>query len=288
MTRLYYQLQRDCRLRRRASLVELAPLLAHPQVGALLSGRPRAHEQAGPGPVSISCIIEAGGEPLKVTLDAEEISRRLEWLRRMPRRCKECPADRHHLTAAGEQTIGCIGVIHLPLARETEQALLSVVDALLENSAELEPTVTLPVRFIWDNGLDGEEIRALRKRSDLFASPEPVEARIGPFLQKQLLNTDQLLSLFFLPGVKPRHYLHMFAPFAMELVSRARSWSDALGSDALAELIPFFETMALASDLDVELQIIYLRDAAEAEQEAQTPPPRTPTVPPSSAAAPEG
>ncbi|MDY0062489.1 MAG: hypothetical protein RBU45_21935 [Myxococcota bacterium] len=261
MTVLYYQLQKNCRLSSRLSLEEIAPLLHDPRLRAqLLTGTKATFSGAIARVGTLEYQLEAGGPPQRLSSEPAELLRRLQELYRLRRRCKDCEALRPASPLASEWPLSCVGELPLPLPARLEQLLLQVVDDLLASSAELEPTVTLPIRYLWDNGLDGEELRQLRDRPDLFARSTATEARIGPFLEKQRLDTDQLLSLFLLPGLHPGPELHLLAPFATEFVQRARLRLAPEDLAVLEPLLPLFEAVATASDLGVGLQLILLGD----------------------------
>ena len=284
MTILYYHIQKSCRLKRRHSLMDLAPMLE------LL--RCRAEEEAEAGQAlgadstwlvealrgsRVRYLVESGGPTHSLSPEPEELARGIDLIRRLRRRCNECEANCRPRELPGGMGLGCIGWLDLPVVEEAENGLLSLVEELMEHSAELDPTTTLPVRFIWDNGLQGGEIAELREHREVFEASEALEARIGPFLQKHPLNTNQFLSLFFLPGKLHRPYLHLFGPFFSELVRIGTERSEEAGP-RLAPWLCFFDSLVLASELDVEMEVIYLRQATtqkEVEPRLATPLPRS-------------
>ncbi len=253
-----YVIARPCSLKSEYGPLELAAVLGHPDLTELLfEGLRRARPDA-PAPAPLALVAELGGDPLRLSLGAEELLRRCEAIYRLRRRCRDCPANRHPHVIAGLQALGCIGSVPLPVRGPQEEAMLGVVEEILERAAEFETTATLPVRFIWDNGLEGAGIRALRGRRDVFERSEAVEARIGPFLQKQLLDTNQFLSLFFLPGKVRLPYLGLFSPFFAEFV-RLAAQREGEELDLLSPLIRLGDAMTVAAEIGMALDLAYLR-----------------------------
>ncbi len=266
MTILCYHIQKDCRLKEGLTFLDMIPFIMIPSVQEQVRSRQRrGHGEArDEGHQTYRFQVEVGARVEYVEVGAEELGAKVRRIMRFIRRCRDCPANLSP-SAGG---VGCFGHVDLPITRRQEELLLAVVERLMESSGQFDPTVTLPVRYIWDNGLEGEEIALLRERSDILASKERIEARIGPFLQKKPLNTDQLLSLIMLPGKIRRPYLHLFAPFFAQFVRMARElpvedvWQ-------IESLILYCEAMGMASDLDVPVEAVYLDEAPEAEDRGE-------------------
>jgi len=255
----YHHVQQPCRLKDRFGLIELAPVLERrAEIGGLLGASRRSRGQAPelePG----HYLVHAGDDtPFEHTVEPEELVRRFEAVFRHRRRCRECPANRHPLAILSDHGLGCVGRLPLPIPAGAEESLLGVVESIMDRAAELDQGVTLPVRFIWDNGIQGDEVAAQRAAGGVFESPESAQRRVGPFLAKRPLNSDQFLALVLQPGELRRPYLHLFAPFFLEFASLARqSEDDELA--ALAPLTRLADAVCSASDLDVGMQLIYLQ-----------------------------
>lgn len=268
MIACYYHVEHPCRLKDRYGLIDLAPVLEHrAEIGRLLGANRRSRDQS-PLLNSATYRVHSGDAPLEVTVEPDELVRRFEAVFRQRRRCRECPANRHPLAILSDHGLGCIGSLPLPIPLAAEENLLSVVERIMDRSAELDQGVTLPVRFIWDNGIQGDEVTAQREAGGVFESAEPAERRVGPFLAKRPLNSDQFLALVLQPGQLRRPYLHLFAPFFVEFSEvAAQSPHDELA--ALAPFTRLAEAVCTASDLNVPLQLVYLQEPVRASAGSQ-------------------
>lgn len=244
-----YQIGFECVVKRRFSVLELAPLV-HAEGGPdALRQRYQLPFADGGEPPPLVRTSPSHGRLAAVEVQPADVARRAEALVRFRRTCRDCPAN----LWGRRDGFGCFGQIALPLMADAEVGLMRVVERIMEGGDGSEAAAAAPIRFVWDNGVAGEEVAALRAEEGWFERPEAVTSRVGPFLDKRPVSSDQVLEVFL---GKPRfrlEYAVMFGPF----LEAFAGVFEELGEEAAwaAQLARYFEALRLAGDLAVHTSV---------------------------------
>jgi hypothetical protein len=252
----------DCRLKQRFTLAQLAPIVLTEGGPDGLLQRLRTGEPSSPASGAVG--VEMGGSTpdqrvvtrtsptesglIETLIPPNEAQRRAEAARRFRRTCRDCPANGD----AGRQGFGCFGTMRMPIPGEAEEALMLVIVRIMEGGDDVQPGAASPIRHIWDNGLTGRQVNDLRARGGWFERHAPVVARVGPFLEKRDISSDQVFEVFLAAARFPVEYAVLFSAFLAEFPRLAADADPAIAVDA-APLIRFFRSLLLASDLGVNV-----------------------------------
>jgi hypothetical protein len=187
---------------------------------------------------------------VETVISIAEAQRRADALRRFRRTCRDCPAN----ATAGRDGFGCFGTLRLPITAAAEQALMQVIVLIMEGGDDVDANAAAPIRHIWDNGLTGEDVGALRSRPGFFELEAPEVARVGPFLEKRDISSDQVFEVFMAAATFPLEYAVLFSGFLAEFPRLAAATDPAVAVDA-APLIRFFRALLTAQDLGVDTHL---------------------------------
>jgi len=258
-----YQIGYDCALKRRFTLQELAPLLHGGGGPDTLRRRYRPPYAEGEEPPTLTRTSPAHGRLEPVEIEPAEVARRADALVRARRSCRDCPAN----LWGKRDGFGCFGFVKLPLLAEAESGLMRVIERLMEGGDATDAGAAIPIRFVWDNGVGGEAVGVLREEEGWFELDEPVVSRVGPFLEKRPVSSDQVLEVFL---AYPRFGLEYAVMFGAFLAEFGRVFEE-LGEEAAwaAELARYFEALQLAGELAVDTQVTALRPAGEEEEDEE-------------------
>jgi len=256
---LDYHVGFSCPIKRRFSLDQLAPVvLAEGGVEAVRTRyRPPLSEEDPPPPLTRTHPGPAG----RREVPPAEVARLAEALARFTRSCRDCPAN----LGGSRAGYGCVGTVDLPLPEEAERCLMAVIERIMEGGGEADAGADLPIRFIWDNGVPGEAIAALRAEEGWLKLDEAVVSRVGPFLEKRPVSSDQVLEVFLGAPRFGLEYAVMFGPFLAAFPRLAAS----LGEEAepAAPFVHLFDALHLAGELGVDTHLTPLKAAPDEETE---------------------
>lgn len=278
----------DCRIKHRLTLMQLAPLVHADGGVTALAERlkatpdgPVGGASAGSDPALATSGAVIGGaagalpEPrpglhrtspseaglVETVIALPEARRRADALRRFRRTCRDCPANGPMREApgggpgpGGKAGFGCFGTLTLPITASSEQALMLVIVLIMEGGDHVDSAAAAPIRHIWDNGLTGDNVSALRGRPGFFELDCAVVARVGPFLEKRDISSDQVFEVFLSAATFPLEYAVLFSGFLAEFPRLAAVTDATLATDA-APLISFFRSLLLAQDLGVDTHL---------------------------------
>ena len=301
-----YHVGLACGIKRRFSLVQLAPIVRHPDPTELANQHTRALDGAeGAEPLVVRHPGEAG--LAEISVPHAEVVRRAEAVTRFRRKCRDCPANLGRPPGG----FGCFGHIPLPIPAAAEHAVMAVVERTMEGGEDVDPGAGAPIRFIWDNGLDGAHVSAQRSSREVMEAEAPVVCRVGPFLEKREISSDQVLQQLL--GTNPfrMEYAVLFGPFLSEFGRLARDlWrlhdeagqgesaeppidpvdvipepfvsrpemrtltpggapGEAIDLDAVAPLMRFLEAVRLAGELGVDTHLTPLVPVVEVVESAE-------------------
>ncbi len=266
----------DCRIKHRLTLMQLSPLVhAEGGITALLhrlrdpgaaSGSAAAAADALGGDADATANVALGGSAagrfglrrtspteaglVETFIPAAEAQRRADILRRFRRTCRDCPAN----AAAGRQGFGCFGTLPLPITAAAEEALMLVIVLIMEGGDDVDANAAAPIRHIWDNGLTGEDVGTLRAQPGFFELEAPVVARVGPFLEKRDISSDQVFEVLLTASTFALEYAVLFTGFLAEFPRLAAATDPALAVDA-APLIRLFRALSSAQELGVDTHL---------------------------------
>jgi len=263
----------DCSFKRRFTLAQVAPVLHAPGGPAAVQERQRGVEaDEGQGPEESTTHDASEGGPaltrtnptevglVETVIPGGEAMRRAEAALRFRRTCRDCPANGDR----GRAGFGCYGTLSMPIAEASERALIEVIVRIMEGGDDVDAGATAPIRHIWDNGVSGERVGALRRRGGWFEGAGPAVARVGPFLEKRDFSSDQLFEVFLGAGKFPLEYTVLFRAFLSEFPRLARSMDAQVAGDA-APLIRFFGDLLRAHELGVDVHLTPLGPGPAAE-----------------------
>ncbi len=262
----------DCSFKRRFTLAQVAPVVHAPGGPAGVQERLRSADPGGGGQEEASTPdASEGGAALRRTSPTEaglvetvipgiEATRRTEAALRFRRTCRDCPANGDR----GREGFGCYGTLSMPIAEASERALIEVIVRIMEGGDDVDAGATAPIRHIWDNGVSGRRVGALRQREGWFEGAGPVVARVGPFLEKRDFSSDQLFEVFLGAGKFPLEYTVLFRAFLSEFPRLAMAMDTQVAADA-APLSRFFGDLLRAHDLGVDVHLTQLIPGPAAE-----------------------
>lgn len=257
-----YEVGFQCGIKRRFSLEELMPVLDAPES---VEGLLERYTHPNLEPDSLTPITRwlpgpEGGRAIE--LSAAEVARRTDAVIRFRRRCKDCVAN----LGKSKSGFGCFGTVPLPLSADAEALMMAVVKRIVSGSEDIHASAGVPIRFVWDNGLAGKPMAALRAEGGIFERSEPLVERIGRFLAKRELSSDQVFGLFFGADRFRQEYAVLFGAFLTDFVELAEEQSPL---DAASKgLLRYFQALQLAGELGVDTRLTALVAPQEPETES--------------------
>ncbi len=270
-TLFFYHIAYPCRLKRKLTFEEMVILTCTPikletLVKHLEEGPPHLDTNGEPHPLVRKVI--ATNDLRTVSMPHGEALRRGLALLKNRKKCKDCPANQNNHTSQG---YGCIGFIQTPILEEWEQSMMSAVKAIMARQ-NTDSSVEAPIWHIWDNGLEGENIRTIRTiRSATFELKEGISARVGQFWGKRVISSDQILELLLCGDKVNLEYIYIFRPFFQEIKNYFEKNAEKPSTPGSLEW--YFESLLLASELEVSIHLAPLHFPKQpAQQELESPP----------------
>jgi len=262
----------DCSFKRRFTLAQVAPVVHAPggpagvqeRLGEVVSGGGGQEEAPATDPSDAGNALTRTSPTesglVETVIPRLEATRRTEAALRFRRTCRDCPANGDR----GREGFGCYGSLSMPIAEASERALIEVIVRIMEGGDDVDAGATAPIRHIWDNGVCGQRVGALRRGQGWFEGAAPVVARVGPFLEKRDFSSDQLFEVFLGSSKFPLEYTVLFRAFLSEFSRLAAAMNAQVAADA-APLSRFFEDLLRAHDLGVDVHLTPLVPGSTAE-----------------------